>query len=68
MGATAMFSRAGQRLRDERGSFLIETVISAVVVALVGTAVLAGVDGAVRTAGRNRARSIEAGLAISQPY
>jgi hypothetical protein len=58
-----MFSRVGQRLRDERGSFLIETVISAVVVALVGTAVLAGVDGAVSTAGRNRARSIEAGLA-----
>jgi type II secretory pathway pseudopilin PulG len=58
-----MFSRAGQRLRDDRGSFLIETVISAVVVALVGTAVLAGVDGAVSTAGRNRARSIEAGLA-----
>ncbi len=63
MAAPAMFSRARQRLRDQRGSFLIEVVISAVILAVVGTAVLAGVDGSVTTASRNRARSIEAALA-----
>jgi hypothetical protein len=63
MPPPAMVSRARKRLRDERGSFLVEVVVSAVVLATVATAILAGVDGSITTASRNRARSIESALA-----
>jgi Tfp pilus assembly protein PilV len=51
------------RLRAERGSMLIEVMVGALVLALATTAVLNGLDGAQKTGGRNKARSVAAALA-----
>jgi Tfp pilus assembly protein PilV len=50
-------------LRSQRGGILIEVMFAAVALAAVSTAVFSGVDGAVKTATKNRVRSIAATLA-----
>jgi Tfp pilus assembly protein PilV len=50
-------------LRNQRGGILIEVMFSAVALAAVSTAVFSGVEGAVKTATKNRVRSIAATLA-----
>jgi type II secretory pathway pseudopilin PulG len=47
----------------ESGFALIETIVSAVVLAIVALAVLSGVDGASNSAARERSRSVAASLA-----
>jgi prepilin-type N-terminal cleavage/methylation domain-containing protein len=49
--------------RSERGFALIEVIVSAAVLAIVALAVLAGIDGAQRSTGREKARSVAAALA-----
>src|SRR3954451_6179500 len=56
----AAFRRLGSR---QEGGILIEVVVSAGLVAAIGTAVLSGVDGSVKTAVQNRERSVAAALA-----
>jgi len=50
-------------LRSQRGGILIEVMFAAVALAAVSTAVFSGVEGAVKTATKNRVRSIAATLA-----
>jgi Tfp pilus assembly protein PilV len=52
-------------LRDERGSFLIETIVAAVLVAVVAIAMLSAFDGANRASGRTKIRAIAGSLAQS---
>jgi hypothetical protein len=59
----AVVRRALRVLRPERGSMLIEVMIGALVLAITTTAVLNGLDGAQKTGGRNKARSVAAALA-----
>jgi hypothetical protein len=55
---------SSDRPRDgEAGFALIEVIVSAAVLALVALAVLAGVDAAGRSTGREKARSVGVGLA-----
>src|SRR4051794_18793056 len=49
--------------RSERGFALIEVIVSAAVLALVALAVLSGIDGAMSSTGREKARSVAAALA-----
>jgi hypothetical protein len=50
-------------LRSQRGGVLIEVMFAAASLAAVSTAVFAGVDGSIKTATKNRVRSIAATLA-----
>jgi Tfp pilus assembly protein PilV len=50
-------------LRSERGSFLIETLVGAVLVAVVAVAMLSAFDGADQVSGRTKMRAIAASLA-----
>jgi type II secretory pathway pseudopilin PulG len=59
----AVVRRALRVFRPERGSMLIEVMIGALVLAITTTAVLNGLDGAQKTGGRNKARSVAAALA-----
>ena len=52
-------------LRDERGSFLIETIVAAVLVAVIAIAMLSAFDGANRASGRTKIRAIAGSLAQS---
>ena len=51
------------RLDDEAGFGLIEGIATAVVLALLALGVLAGIDGAASSAGREKARAVAAALA-----
>lgn len=51
------------RHRSEAGFALLEVIVSAAVLALVAVAVLAGIDGAQSSTGREKARSVAANLA-----
>lgn len=59
----AVFGRTMRALRRERGSMLIEVMVGALILAITTTAVLSGLDGAQKTGGRNKARSVAAALA-----
>ena len=59
----AVVRRALRALRPERGSMLIEVMVGALILAITTTAVLSGIDGAQKTGGRNKARSVAAALA-----
>ena len=59
----AVFGRAMRVLRRERGSMLIEVMVGSLILAITTTAVLSGLDGAQKTGGRNKARSVAAALA-----
>jgi prepilin-type N-terminal cleavage/methylation domain-containing protein len=48
---------------SESGFALIEVIVSAAVLAIIALAVLAGIDGAQRSTGREKARSVAAALA-----
>jgi prepilin-type N-terminal cleavage/methylation domain-containing protein len=56
-------SSAARRARQQSGFALIEVIVSAAVLALVALAVLSGIDGAMSSTGREKARSIAATLA-----
>ena len=60
--ATDIVRRLGL-LRREEGGLLLEVVFSTLVVAMVSAAVLTGVSGSVKTATKNRERSVAAQLA-----
>jgi Tfp pilus assembly protein PilV len=51
------------RLREERGSMLVEVMVGAVVLAIATSALLNGIDGAQSAATKNKARSTAASLA-----
>jgi Tfp pilus assembly protein PilV len=51
------------RLREQRGSMLVEVMVGAVVLAIATTALLNGIDGAQSAATKNKARSTAAALA-----
>jgi type II secretory pathway pseudopilin PulG len=51
------------RHRSEAGFALLEVIVSAAVLAIIALAVLAGIDGAQSSTGREKARSIAANLA-----
>lgn len=51
------------RIRAERGSLLIEVMVGAVLVVLASTAALKGFDGAFKSSGSNKARSVASTLA-----
>jgi Tfp pilus assembly protein PilV len=53
----------GQALRGERGSFLIETLVGAVLVAVIAVAMLSAFDGASQASGRTKIRAIAGSLA-----
>src|ERR1700748_159744 len=53
------------RMRSESGFALLEAVVSAAVLAMVALAVLAGIDGASASSGREKARNVAATLAES---
>src|SRR5256885_17170666 len=53
----------GQALRGERGSFLIETLVGAVLVAVIAVAMLSAFDGASQASGRSKIRAIAGSLA-----
>jgi Tfp pilus assembly protein PilV len=57
------FACRGQALRSERGSFLIETLVGAVLVAVVAIAMLSAFDGANQASGRTKIRAIAGSLA-----
>ena len=59
----AFLRRGLAALRPERGSMLIEVMVGALILAITTTAVLSGIDGAQKTGGRNKARSVAAALA-----
>jgi Tfp pilus assembly protein PilV len=60
------FARRAQELRsEERGSFLIETIVAAVLVAVIAVAMLSAFDGANQASGRTKMRSIAGSLAQS---
>ena len=59
----AVFGRTMRALRRERGSMLIEVMVGSLILAITTTAVLSGLDGAQKTGGRNKARSVAAALA-----
>jgi hypothetical protein len=56
-------ARRGQTLRSERGSFLIETLVGAVLVAVIAVAMLSAFDGASQASGRTKIRAIAGSLA-----
>jgi Tfp pilus assembly protein PilV len=57
-------ARSAQGLRsDERGSFLIETLVAAVLVAVIAVAMLSAFDGANQASGRTKTRAIAGSLA-----
>jgi Tfp pilus assembly protein PilV len=57
-------ARRAQGLRsDERGSFLIETLVAAVLVAVIAVAMLSAFDGANQASGRTKTRAIAGSLA-----
>jgi Tfp pilus assembly protein PilE len=66
-----LLTRAGQRVRarlaraleSERGSFLVEIVVSAALIGVVTIAVFAAFDSANAASGRNKARSVANSLA-----
>jgi type II secretory pathway pseudopilin PulG len=63
-GAGSVLSRLrAARIESNAGYALIEVIVSAAVLAMVAVAVLAGVDGAQRSTGREKARSVAASLA-----
>ena len=51
------------KLSSERGSFLVEVMVGAVVLAIASTAILTGIDGSQDTGRRNKDRSLAATLA-----
>jgi type II secretory pathway pseudopilin PulG len=53
------------RMRSESGFALLEAIVSAAVLAMVALAVLAGIDGASASSGREKARNVAATLAES---
>ena len=57
------FPPRAARAPPERGSMLIEVMVGALILAITTTAVLSGLDGAQKTGGRNKARSVAAALA-----
>jgi Tfp pilus assembly protein PilV len=60
------FARRARELRsEERGSFLIETIVAAVLVAVIAVAMLSAFDGANQASGRTKIRSIAGSLAQS---
>jgi type II secretory pathway pseudopilin PulG len=52
-------------LRSERGAFLIETIVGALLVAVVAVAMLSAFDGADQVSGRTKMRALAASLAQS---
>ncbi len=56
-------SRTRPRLSSESGSILVEVLVGAVLLAMATTALLNGIDGAQKTGGRNKARTVAATLA-----
>ena len=58
------FARRARGLRsEERGSFLIETLVAAVLVAVIAIAMLSAFDGANQASGRTKIRAIAGSLA-----
>src|SRR6266540_5456551 len=58
------FARCAQHLRsEERGAFLIETIVAAVLVAVIAVAMLSAFDGANQASGRTKIRAIAGSLA-----
>jgi prepilin-type N-terminal cleavage/methylation domain-containing protein len=58
-----VMASASSAARHQSGFALIEVIVSAAVLALVALAVLSGIDGAMSSTGREKARSIAASLA-----
>jgi prepilin-type N-terminal cleavage/methylation domain-containing protein len=58
-----MDTRSPRHARSDRGFALIEVIVSAAVLAIVALSVLAGIDGAQRSTGREKARSVAAAVA-----
>ena len=56
-------ARPRPRLSSESGSILVEVLVGAVLLAMATTALLNGIDGAQKTGGRNKARTVAATLA-----
>jgi len=56
-------ARRARTLRSERGSFLIETLVGAVLVAVIAMAMLSAFDGASQASGRTKIRAIAGSLA-----
>jgi type II secretory pathway pseudopilin PulG len=54
---------ASRDVRSQTGQSLIEVIVSAAVLAILALAILAGVDGAQSSSGREKARSVAASLA-----
>jgi type II secretory pathway pseudopilin PulG len=62
---SCLLERIRQRLGEDGGFTIIEVLVSAVVVALIAIGTFTAFDSATATSGRNKARSIAAGLARS---
>jgi type II secretory pathway pseudopilin PulG len=56
-------SRARGLRSEEEGSFLVETLVAAVLVAVVAVAMFSALDGASQVSGRTKARALSASLA-----
>jgi Tfp pilus assembly protein PilV len=52
-----------QALRSERGAFLVETLVAAVLVAIVAVAMFSAIDGVNQASGRTKGRALAASLA-----
>jgi Tfp pilus assembly protein PilV len=60
------FTRRARELRsEERGAFLVETIVAAVLVAVIAVAMLSAFDGANQASGRTKMRAIAGSLAQS---
>jgi Tfp pilus assembly protein PilV len=58
------FARRARELRsEERGAFLVETIVAAVLVAVIAVAMLSAFDGANQASGRTKMRAIAGSLA-----
>jgi Tfp pilus assembly protein PilV len=51
------------RLREQRGSMLVEVMVGAIVLAIAATAILNGIDGAQSAGAKNKAKSVQSSLA-----
>src|SRR5215213_1586947 len=60
---TTAMHRLQARLRDQAGAALIEGIVAAAVFALLAVGVLAGIDGAASSTGREKARAVASTLA-----
>jgi Tfp pilus assembly protein PilV len=60
---TRRLAPPSQALRSERGAFLIETLVGAVLVAIVAIAMFSAMDGVNQASGRTKGRAMSASLA-----